>query len=197
MPGIGTFRFERSPATGDFANKQIHPPSYAIALQANGGFNPKRFFGYLSVVLNISERDAVVRFNDFAFDMKRKVSRGDTITWDGVGTISRGLGGDVKFEPAVPPFSGTSVNAEKILRDKAEHTVRVGEDEKTSVEMREWLNQPEKTRSYWWAIALVITLLATIFIGWYLSEHGLNVSSISNSGKTVPLEAEPSYKVVP
>ena len=79
------------------------------------------------------------------------------------------------------------VAAHKVIRSKAEHTVRVGEDERSAAEMTALLNQTEEKKSYWWIYAAAIALIAVIFIGWYLSEHGLDVSAISN---TSPLKTE-------
>jgi hypothetical protein len=75
--------------------------------------------------------------------------------------------------------------------------VRVGEDERTSTQMTEMLNQPDEKKSYWWAYALAIALLAIMFIGWYVSEHGVDISSAANGQKLVPQEARDTYKILP
>jgi hypothetical protein len=84
-----------------------------------------------------------------------------------------------------------------VLREKAEHTVRVGEDEKTSVQMEEMLAHTEERRSYWWALPLVLGLLAVVFIGWYLSKHGMETTSSANSKKLIPAASAVTYKVLP
>ena len=75
--------------------------------------------------------------------------------------------------------------------------VRVGEDERTSTEMTEMLNQPKKKASVWWAYALVLALAAIIFICWYFSEHGLNVASTANGKKSTPKETTATYRTLP
>lgn len=84
-----------------------------------------------------------------------------------------------------------------MLREKAEHTVRVGEEERTSAEMVEMLNQPEENKSYWWAWALAVGLAATVFLGWYFSEHGLDISSTANTKQLQTSEAGSTYRVLP
>lgn len=198
VPGIGTFLLERKPAEGDFTNKQIKAPSYSIALQAASHIPGKEFFNWLAGALGITDREAIFRFNDFAFDMRKQISDGAVINWNGVGTLNKGLGGDVKFVSSVAGmiFEGP-VTAEKVIRERAEHMIRVGEDEKTSVEMTEMLNNKVETKSYWWAYALAVGLLATVFIGWYLSENGMAVSSIANGQKLVPLETPAAtYRII-
>jgi hypothetical protein len=196
VPGIGTFLLERTSAVVDFPNKLANPPGYSFALKDCDNAPTRKFYCWLGSLLHVSDRDAVIRFNDFAFDMKNQLEAGDTIRWDGVGTIKKVLGGEIRlisqeFTPERP------VTAEKVLREKAYHTVRVGEDEKTSEEMVQLLSQEEERRSLWWVWALAAALLAILFIGWYLSQHGLNSSSTANEKKLVPVESSPSYRQLP
>ena len=92
MPGIGTFLLERKPAEIDFINKRMNPPSYTIALQPAVS-SSKKFYNWLAATLGISEHDAILRFNDFAFDLKNQIVSGAIVNWMGVGTLSNGLAG--------------------------------------------------------------------------------------------------------
>ena len=198
VPGIGTFLLERVPAEIDFPSRKINPPSYAVSLQPASHVPGKNFFYWLAQSLGISDREAIFRFNDFAFDIKKQISDGTIINWNGVGTLNKGLGGDVKFTASTTAVALLApVAADKVIREKAEHMVRVGEDEKTSAEMTEMLNQQEEKKSYWWAYAMAVGLLATIFIGWYFSENGLEISSMANRQKSFPLEAGATYQTLP
>jgi hypothetical protein len=198
VPGIGTFLLERKPAEMDFPNRKLYPPSYAVALQAASHVPGRDFFSWLAKSLGTTDREAIFRFNDFAFAMKRQISDGAVINWDGVGTLNRGLGGDVKFTAT----NSTNalllpITAEKVIREKAEHMVRVGEDQKTSAEMTEMLNLPDEKKSYWWAYALAVGLLAVMFIGWYFSEHGVDMAATANSEQLIPQEAATTYQLLP
>lgn len=197
LPGIGTFLLEKSPAGIDFPNKKINPPGYAVALDPVTTPPAKKFFTWLGDALHISDHDAVVRFNNFSSGLKKQVSEGDIINWDGVGIISNGLAGEVKFIPTAVLLLEKAIAAEKVLREKAGHMVRVGEDQKTSEEMTEMLNKPEEKKSYWWVSALAVILLAVMFIGWYFSEHGIEISSTGNEMKSIPLEGTATYQLIP
>ncbi|MGB3007927.1 MAG: hypothetical protein WBC06_15540 [Chitinophagaceae bacterium] len=188
VPGVGTFLLNRKAAVNNFSEKLIYPPSYSVVMQS-GSYSPsKQFYNWLGYALSISDRDAVIRFNDFAFDLKKNIADGGIIDWRGVGILSRGLGGEVKFLPGDVLIYEQPVPAEKVIREKAEHMVRVGEDHKTSAEMVEMLNQPEDRKLHWWAIPLAIVLLATMFIGWYFSEYGLAPAASANGKILVPGE---------
>ena len=197
VPGIGTLLLERKPATIDFPNKKIDPPVYLVVFEPLTGSPSKKLFAWLSQVLHISNQEAVIRFNEFASGLKKQLVDGDIINWNGVGTISKGLGADVKFTAADPLALESPVPAEKVIRDKAEHMVRVGEEERTSVEMTEMLNRQEVKKSYWWVVAAATALVAVMFTGWYFSEHGLDVSSTGNAARLVPQEATAPYKIIP
>ena len=199
IPGIGTFLVERNSAQIDFPNRKINPPSYNIALQSGSYVPVKSFFLWLGQSLGISDREAIFRFNDFAFDMKKQISDGAVINWNGVGTLNKGLGGDVRFTTTTSALSLLApITAEKVIREKAEHMVRVGEDEKTSVEMAEMLNQPAIKKSYSWTIALILVLLSVMFIGWHFSEHGVDISATGNGQKLIPLDADKAaFQIIP
>ncbi len=195
LPGIGSFLLERKPATGDFSNKQLLPPSQTIALHHGNIQPPRSFFAWLAKSLNADEREAVVRFNDFVFDLKKKVREGSRITWRGIGTLSAGLAGEIRFETALRDQpEGPPVKAEKILRENASHTVRVGEDEKTSEQMMEYLNQQPGRKNYWWAWAVALVLVLVMFIGWYFSEHGVSIASTGNNSAAPTIPSPVYYK---
>ena len=196
VPGIGTFLLDRKPAIIDFPNRLINAPSYEISLRSDVHPHARNFFSWLGMVLHTSERDALVKYNDFVYDLKEKVKDGESIHWNGVGILSRGLTGDVKFVPDTIEVE-TSVKAKKVIREKAAHMVRVGEDRKTSAEMEAMLSRPDEKRSYWWVTAVAIALLAIMFLGWYFSENGVSLASTSNSMKIKPTESVEVTKVLP
>ena len=197
MPGIGLFLVERKPAEFDFRNKKMNPPVYSVILQSPGNLTSKKLFNWLAEALNISNRDAVICFNDFAFDIKKQINNGDVINWNGIGSLSKGLAGEINFVASAKDLVvEKAVTAEKIIRENASHMVRVGEEEKTSAQMMEMLGQPVTKKSHWWVYALVLALLATLFVGWHFSKHGLTVSSTAN-GKTIShKETTATYKTL-
>ena len=198
IPGIGTFLLERKPADIDFVNKMANPPVYTIALHHGNTTPSKNVFNWLSSTLNISERDALTRFNDFALDIKDKIHAGNRLHWNGIGILSKGMAGEIRFEASLKDLkAGTPVPAIKVIRENAAHSVRVGEQEKTSTEMAEMLAPAEKRKIHWWGIALIAGLLAFVFIALYFSSKGLNTSSTGNQQKITPQKEAPTYKSAP
>jgi len=200
IPGIGTFLLERKPADIDFVNKIVNPPAFTVALHHGNATPSKKVFNWLASTLDISERDALIRFNDFAVDLKNRILTGDKLQWNGIGTLSKGMAGEIRFEASLKDMkTGTPVPAIKVIREHAEHTVRVGEQEKTSSEMIEMLAPAgeEEKKTYWWGIALIAGLLAFIFIALYFSSKGLNTSAAGNQQKLEPQKETRTHKPAP
>ena len=193
IPGIGIFSVNRKPAEANFLEKLIHPPVYSITLQKESGTPSKNFFARLAELLNIADGEAIVRFNDFAFDLKKKITDGNEVIWNGIGTLSMSKSGNVKFSSSNIPAVEESVAVEKVLREHAQHSVLVGERERTSVEMTELLSQPETKKSKWWIAALItlVALLAVVF--WIFSKNEWTISATSNQQTISPGQEEPSF----
>jgi hypothetical protein len=198
IPGIGTFLVERKPADIDFVNKIVNPPAYTISLHHGNTAPSKNVFSWLASTLNISERDALTQFNDFALDIKDKMIAGDRLQWNGIGILSKGMAGEIRFEASLKDMkAGAPVPAIKVIREHAEHSIRVGEQEKTSSEMIEILAPVEEKKVHWWGIALIAGLLAFIFIALYFSSKGLSTSSVGNQQKLAPEKETPTHKLAP
>lgn len=186
VPGIGTFLVDRKPAKLDFLNRCVNPPVYTISFQASSQSTTNKLFSWLADEWNISDRDAVIRFNEFAFDLKKKIDEGNIIEWKGVGTLEK-KDNQVNFLPEENSVGEKPVKAEKVIREHAEHTMLVGEWERTSTEMENWFHRTEKKVFHWWIAALVIGIIVLAFLGWHFFERGLDVSSLGNQQKIVSL----------
>ena len=193
IPGIGNFSLNRKPAEANFLDKVVYPPGYYVSFTKDASTPSKNFFYSLAELLNLSDRDAVVRFNDFAFDLRKKIAAGNEIIWEGIGTLSMSNSGNVLLIPNKTPIFEEPVAAEKAIREHAEHKVLVGEQERTSVEMTELLTKPEKKRSNWWITALVAGILLIIFLFWHFSKNNWNLPATSNQQLLSPNQPESTY----
>ncbi len=196
IPGVGTFLLERKPAETDITHRQIKPSAYTIALHPDSGAPGKKFYNWLSGKLNLHYHEAIVRFNNFSYDLKDLVLSGNKIEWDNVGVLSKGIAGDIKFESSLQEYYfDQPVSAARIIREKAIHKVRVGDEEKTSTEMSERLHPEEKSKTYWWAPALIVAIVLVIIIGIYFSQQGLNVSATGDQKEISPQKASSTYTI--
>jgi hypothetical protein len=181
LPGIGTISLCQNSAQLDFTNKQFTAPSFYFTIESRNDKPSNKLFDWLSSSVGITEWDAIKSVNDFSFALKKKLSENGEVNWANVGTIRRDNNGDLKLETQnILLQSEQPVTAEKVIRVKAEHTVLVGEKERTSVEMEEYFAESHTKKKYTWLIAVILTVLAVMFIGWYFSEKGFSTSSAGN-----------------
>jgi hypothetical protein len=195
VQGIGSFVVERKAAQTDFTQRLISPASYSISLHPANETPSKKFFQWLADRLGIAYHEAIMKYNGFVFDLRSYILEGHKVTWPEVGILSKGISGEIKLEPAISsiPFD-RPVSAVRVIREKAVHNVRVGEDEKTSVEMTELLHPDEVKKSYWWKAALVAGIVLIIVLAFYLFQKGFRSSSASNQQKLVPQKSAVTHR---
>ena len=172
VPGIGSFSLARRPASADITNRVINPPVYQISLREETDPFPRHFFSWLGARLSTSDHDARERFRQFSASMQQQLQSGKNIHWPGIGNLQADEAGRIRLESSITE-SEAPVPAQKIIRENAEHQIRVGEDMKTSGQMSEMLTvRPEKKR-YPLLFAWVLLLLSVAFIAWYSYANGL------------------------
>lgn len=177
LPGIGTLSLQMQPAQSEFVNRTFIPRTHLFVFEQQREIQSRKLFSWLAYVCGISEREAVIKLNDFVFDLKRQIESGKEVIWQGVGKLKRGLAGEIKFTNEPSQVLQQPVIAGKVIRENAAHTMLVGEEETTTVEMSEFLNQSQRRFTQWWIIPLAIIILIIMFLGWYFSEYGLTVAS--------------------
>lgn len=181
LPGIGTISLCQNSAQLDFTNKQFKAPSFYFTIDSRNDKPSKKLFDWLSSSLGITEWDALKSVNDFSFALKEKLSENGEVHWESVGTIRRDNNGDLKLgSQNISLQSEQPVIAEKVIRTRAEHTLLVGAQEKTSVEMEQYFAESPAKKNYMWLIAVILTVLAVLFIGWYFYEKGFSTSAAGN-----------------
>lgn len=187
LPGVGTISLQRNAARHSIADKIFTAPEYSFVIDSNNDKPSKKLFDWLSLVLGVSEWEAVRMVNDFSFDLKNNISSGSAVKWDNVGVLRRNDTGSIVLDPFTFELDNEEpVTAEKVIREKVEHTMLVGERERTSTEMEVILlteTEKEKSREWGWIIAIVLVVLSVMFIGLYFSERGLLPSSSGNQVK--------------
>ncbi|HJS54092.1 MAG TPA: hypothetical protein VJ765_06090 [Chitinophagaceae bacterium] len=181
LPGIGTICLLQSPPQLDFANKELSPRSYYFTIESASDQPSKKLFDWLASAIGIAEWDAIKLINEFSFTLKKNLSESGEVNWENIGTIRRDDKGQLKLDSqTIVLQSERPVPAEKVIREKVQHTLLVGEKEKSSAEMEEYFAGVPATRNYTWLIAIVLTIISIMFIGWHFSEKGFAPSSAGN-----------------
>ncbi|MBC7946654.1 MAG: hypothetical protein H7Y42_02160 [Chitinophagaceae bacterium] len=197
IPGVGLFAIERKPSQTDITQRIISSPAYTITMQATSAPPAKRFFNWLSERLELSYPDTIVQYNGFAIELRNRILSGTKVNWKEVGVLSRGMGGEIKFDSQFKERSiDQPITAVRVIRDKAVHSVRVGEQHKTSREMTEWLQPVVRSTSRWWVPATIVGALLFIIIVFYFIQNGFHLSSTANQGNLTPSQENATHRII-
>jgi hypothetical protein len=180
IPGLGTIYLETLSASVDVAERTMQPPAYQFRFDKYFDAPDKEFFAFLAVQRNILDYEAIKWYNEFSFDLRNKIRAEERVSWDGVGVLRKDGSGGVFFEPAPTPLLFLQPTpAMRVSRQDAQHNLVVGDRERTSGEMNEWLHDNSRRRRplSWWVIALVLAGLALAFLGWYFYAHGFSAGN--------------------
>ncbi len=196
IKGIGTVSVEQLPARVDFPNQLLHPPETILHF-SNSSQDDSTFCKWLSRELQISELQATNNYQSFAEEMLKELKANKKVSWEGVGEFVKPENGLIQFSPALQNTSiKEPVAAKKIIRQGAEHYIRVGEDERTNTEMQEMLfGDQKKLYQRWWLPAAVLLLTGLIAVWIYFSNYTKQHGMHGNLNKPSISEMPALYKI--
>jgi len=180
IPGLGTIYLETFPANADVAGRTILPPAYRFRFDKYFDAPEKEFFSFLAVQGKMLDFEAIKWYNEFSFELRNRIRNEEAVPWEGVGVLRKDGSGNILLESATAPvFSIQPVPAMKVNRQDAVHTLLVGDHERTSGEMNEWLQEEGTTRKRfsWWVIALVLAVIGLAILGWHFYTHGWSTAN--------------------
>jgi hypothetical protein len=175
IPGLGTIYLETHPANVDVADRTIQPPLFRFRFDKYFDAPDATFFSYLAAQRNLLDYEAIKWYSEFSFELRNRIRQEDEVVWDGVGILRKDSSGNVLFESVDSHLSFMQpAPAIRVSHQDAQHTLLVGDRERTSGEMNEWLQEHGgRKKLSWWVIALVLGVAGLLFLGWYFYSHGL------------------------
>ena len=180
IPGLGTIYLDTSPASVDVADRTILPPLYQFRFDKHSDSPDREFFAYIASQRNVLDYEAIKWYNEFATNLRNRIRTEDKVEWEGVGMLSKDEGGNVQFEPISTGLFMKPTPAIRVNRQNAQHTLLVGDQERTNIEMNELLHDEEaegRKKRTWWIIALVLATLALSALGWHFYLNGWSIGN--------------------
>ncbi|HXL55482.1 MAG TPA: hypothetical protein VN958_04445 [Chitinophagaceae bacterium] len=166
LPGIGSFNTEKQNARLDFINKTLHPPVPIIRYDKYDRTD-ERFYNFLSRETGVSENDMINNFNHFTEQLKEQLETKHVLQLQGIGILTKNASGySFVADNTVQTFFPDLI-AERVIRQNAEHTVKVGEEHKTSTQMHKELRQIEVKKDNWFVTALILGAIGVVAIALY------------------------------
>lgn len=180
IPGMGTIYVEDVPARSDFVNRQLLPPFSIYRFDKYFDAPDREFFAYLALHKQMADYEAIRWYNEFAYNLRAQIRNGGQAIWNGIGIFKQNPSGDIFFEenrendPVYEP-----VPAERIIRDNESHSIRVGDNETTTLKMSELLHESVYVeKESWWIYALILAAVGICLAFFYFYSYGFNTGSI-------------------
>ncbi len=193
IPGMGTLYMDRVPARTDFVNRQLLAPGFAFRFDKYFDAPDKEFFTYLSSRMQLPDFEAIRWYNEYAYGLRAKIRAREHAVWEGLGSFHADDNGDIFFEafPQALP-SKKPVPAIRVIRAQAGHAVLVGDQERSSSEMPELLEESVHVeKASWWTWAIIIAAIAACICFYQFYRYGFRLSSTGNS-QSVPVVQMPA-----
>jgi hypothetical protein len=182
IPGLGTIYLETFSAHVDVADRTVLPPIYRFRFDKYFDAPEKEFFAYLAAQGKMLDFEAIKWYNEFSFELRNRIRNEQEVPWEGVGVLKKDGSGNILLESAAAPaFFLQPVSAMKVNHPDAVHTLLVGDRERTSGEMNEWLHEEGVTpkRLSWWVVALVLVVIGLAILAWHFYTHGFSAANQS------------------
>lgn len=161
IPHVGTFEIVQQSPQLNVVDKLVPPPAFKARYIEQDSV-PEHQFDFFAASYEEKQRLKQELFS-FGERLKNKISQ-SSFYWDGLGTL-RYKSNHVVFEPEeIQLYSLQPVPAQKVLREKVQHNVLVGDVEMTSDQVNEVLTREEYKRPWFILAGWIIFILAVIAI---------------------------------
>jgi hypothetical protein len=168
MPGIGTFGVQQIPATMDYENKKLNPPTQSIKLESSEiATDTYSFYNYLAKELNINESEAARKFQEFTHDIQKQAAANGSVLLPGIGRMKKDYANGYVVEPetdtkqVLPDLWITKTQAASTGLLDVYANAQPSIIKRTSVAETEVDRLIVKEKDdYWWVFAIIIAIMS-------------------------------------
>lgn len=161
IQGIGLFQLKQNPAKYEFGSQQILPPSHQIvitAMDASRSLQP--LMGFISRQHDTDEESAFEAYTQFCDQLQQGITQEGFVYWPKLGKVIKRSTDNFEFQLDETLNTYLSpVTAKRVIVQDSSHAITVGENETTTNQMQDWLNDKAQVKSpkdYWWIWALLL-----------------------------------------
>jgi hypothetical protein len=198
VPSFGGFRVVRTPARNDFASKQIFPPSFSIVFDQSAQEIPTDQMVFLVNRTGTSRSHVTDQLLSWGQKLTERVKTSPELTWPEIGTFSVGSAGETQFA-AIDTVGALAapVGYRYVLREHIQHAVKVGEDERSNLEMESFFEEQKKTAmlARWKSVSILILILVTLVLGYRFSLGSFDFKS-PRYNPVKPAPTMPTYRII-
>lgn len=167
LPGIGTLSIVARSANADWGHKVIQPPAQLIEFQHADVYPAQAFLQYIARQRKVSITTAEKTLSDFCNTMNTLDSL-KQISIVGVGQFSKDESGRLQLQAVTCPASYLPVvQFERVAHPDSVHTIRVGDNERSSDFMNSYFAGLKNIHSSHWQLAAWVMLLLALGVCFY------------------------------
>lgn len=198
LPGIGTLRLRRTPASLDVVEQKMNPPVYDVILDLSAEAPSRKQMDYLVKNWAMDEAGVMDELQALSSRLSRDLMEKGTVPWVEGYSFKMDASGQVLLLSEIPLARvWEPTPAHRVLRSQGTHSVLQGDiqtEQYFSSEESEEVIIPERKPWWLWPLILSLSLLLIIgFIYWQMPGH-----NPGGNQKKVPVkEADKTYTIVP
>jgi len=164
IPDFGSFEVYTHHALNDFPSKKLLPPKQSIRFKKEINQNFAPLIKYLQTRINATEDHIVRLLSDFSAQLKKKIYTEEKVDWDGIGSLITSPNGEINILSKSDQADYYEEKGYKqVLRENNQHSVLVGDEEKTNTEMIEFFEVKKKENKFTsWIYMLIFMFILSI-----------------------------------
>jgi len=167
IPGLGALSLKRIPAVNDFSSKQLLPPAQVLKYTANINPSSGEQSNYIARLSGLNKEQVDNELKILGEELKSRLMAERKLEWMDVGSFSVSDEGEIGFVPkTVTTEFFAPVHYVHVLRADAEHTIKVGEEEKTNTDMEVFFEDQRANagKNKWKKAALALVSIALLLL---------------------------------
>lgn len=169
LRGIGRFKLEQEAAEPDVSEQKLRPPKTVTRFSDETVQEDYLLTRYIARHYVIHEEDARKKLEAYTQNIIDEADANGKAIVSALGELQKKPADDgYMFNPQPLPAYLQPVDAERSIRQDEVHLIRVGEDEKTNVEMAGILSETPRRKWKWWVVPLIAGTLALAYIAYHL-----------------------------
>lgn len=167
IPGLGALSMVRIPAVIDFSTKQLFPPFHVLKFKTNNSDSSPEQSSYIARLSGKNKELVENELKLLGESLRNRLMAERKLEWMDVGSFSVSDEGEIGFVPkTVTTDFFLPVQFTHVLRTDAEHTIKVGEEEKTNTDMEVFFEDQRANagKSKWQKASLVLGSIALFLL---------------------------------
>jgi nucleoid DNA-binding protein len=162
IPGFGGFIGNYTPARIDKTNSMFYPPMKQISFNRNLNHNDGLLISKISDSAKINYGDARIMVEEYVVSLRRKLEKGEKITFDHIGSFTTSQEGNIQFEPD----RNVNYHLDSYGLDAFQFLPAEGYDIRTRIakHIDKGAVKHSQMRKVLWRAAIIIPLLAVIVV---------------------------------